>query len=248
MAEILGLSNLIVNAEIVTIKSGNDKKVGVLMDEAEGICLPKFESKESMRISPCFLKEINDLQLLDTIVMQIARYNLNYNIKISENNVAIGIIAYDNDCSFNLNTDLTRSLGRVPALINKDEKIDIPYMSKPLASKILNTDEQIIRETLLGILDNEYIEATINRFLQIKNAIKATVVERPTFLLEDYEWNELTMIDEINYNNALPKDKLKTDDRIFHHEPTYWGAFIDSLKEKQYFIYERKTINEKLYT
>lgn len=248
MAEILGLSNLIVNSEIVTIKSGNDKKVGVLMDEAEGISFPEFESKEAMRISPCFQKEINDLQILDTIVMQMDRYNLNYNIKISENNVAIGIIAYDNDCSFNLNTDLTRSLGCVPALINKDGKIDIPYMSKPLASKILNTDEQVIRETLLGILDNEYIEATINRFLQIKNAIKATVVERPTFLLEDYEWNELTMIDEINYNNALPKDKLKNDDRIFHHEPTYFGSFIEGIKEKQYFIYERKTINEKLYT
>lgn len=131
-------------------------------------------------------------------------------------------------------------MGCVPALINKDGKIDIPCMSKPLASKILSIDEQIIREILFEILDNEYIEATINRFLQIKNAVKATLVERPNFLLEDYGWNESTMMDEINYNNALPKDKLKNDDRIFHHEPTYFGAFIYGLKEKQYFIYESK--------
>ena len=74
------------------------------MDEAEGISFPEFESKEAMRISPCFQREINDLQILDTIVMQMDRYNLNYNIKIWENNVSIGIIAYDNNCSFNLNT------------------------------------------------------------------------------------------------------------------------------------------------
>ncbi len=126
MAEILGLSNLIVNSEIVTIKNGDDKKVGVLMDEAAGISFPEFKSKEDIGISPCFQREINDLQILDTTIMQMDRYNLNYNIKILENDVAIGIIAYDNDCSFNLNTDLTRSLGCVPALINKDEKIDIP--------------------------------------------------------------------------------------------------------------------------
>lgn len=48
--------------------------------------------------------------------MQMDRYKLNYNIKISEYNTAIGVAGYDNDCSFNLNTDLTRSLGHVPAL------------------------------------------------------------------------------------------------------------------------------------
>lgn len=233
MAEILGLSDLIVNSEIVTIKNGNDEKVGVLMDESEGIGFPEFVGNETMRISPCFQKEINDLQILDTIIMQMDRYSLNYNIKVSENNAAIGVVGYDNDCSFNLNTDLTKSLGCVTALINKNGKIDIPYMSKPLANKILSINEQSIREILLGTLDDKYIEATINRFLQIKNAITATLVERPSFLLEDCEWNESTIVDEINYNNALPKDKFKNDDRIFHHEPTYFGAFIEEIKEKQ---------------
>ena len=207
MSEILGLSNLIVNSEIVIIKNGNDEKVGVLMDEAEGIGFPELKSKKFIRISPYFQKEMNDLQILDTIVMQMDRYKLNYNIKISEYNTAIGVAGYDNDCSFNLNTDLTRSLGHVP---------------------------QIIRETLFGMLDNEYIQATIERFLQIKNAIKATLVDRPGFLLEDWEWSESTMMDEINYNDAIPKDKFKNDDRIFHHELTYFGAFIEELKENQY--------------
>lgn len=166
--------------------------------------------------------------------MQMDRYKLNYNIKISEYNTAIGVAGYDNDCSFNLNTDLTRSLGHVPAIINKEGKIDIPYMSKSLANKILSTDEQIIRETLFGMLDNEYIQATIERFLQIKNAIKATLVDRPGFLLEDWEWSESTMMNEINYNDAIPKDKFKNDDRIFHLELTYFGAFIEELKENQY--------------
>ena len=105
-------------------------------------------------------------------------------------------------------------------------------MSKSLANKILSTDEQIIRETLFGILDNEYIQATIERFLQIKNAIKATLVDRPGFLLEDWECSESTMVDEINYNDAITKDKFKNDDRIFHHELTYLGAFITGLKGK----------------
>lgn len=240
MAEILGLSDLIVNSEIVTIKNGDDEKVGVLMDEAEGISFPEFASNEPMKISPFFQKEINDLQILDTIIMQMDRHILNYNIKVSENNVAIGVVGYDNDCSFNLNTDLTKSLGCVPALINKNGKIDIPYMSKSLANKILSTDEQIIRETLFGILDDKYIEATINRFLQIKNAIKSTLVERPNFVLEGDEWNEATIVNEITYNNAIPKDKFKNDDRIFHHEPTYFGAFIEEIKEKQCIIYEGK--------
>ena len=72
--------------------------------------------------------------------MQMDRYKLNYSIKISEYNTAIGVAGYDNDCSFNLNTDLTKSLGHVPAIINKEGKIDIPYMSKSLANKILSTD------------------------------------------------------------------------------------------------------------
>lgn len=117
MSEILGLSNLIVNSEIVIIKNGNDEKVGVLMDEAEGIGFPELKSKKFIQISPYFQKEMNDLQILDTIVMQMDRYKLNYNIKISEYNTAIGVAGYDNDCSFNLNTDLTRSLGHVPAII-----------------------------------------------------------------------------------------------------------------------------------
>ncbi len=74
----------------------------------------------------------------------------------------------------------------------------MPHIDKRLANHILKLDDKSVRNALKDFLDEEYISATQNRVKQIQEAIKCSVYNNERFLLDNDEWNESTISEEIN--------------------------------------------------
>ena len=68
-------------------------------------------------------------------------------------------------------------------------------------SRILRLNYKNIYLSLKDLLDNDQIDATINRLHQIQAAIKRTAKENPNFLLEPFEWSDQTINEERFQNN-----------------------------------------------
>ena len=135
LAIALNMRDLIVDCEIVTLKNGDTHTTGILMDEAEGINFGDFEKAESVVISPILQKEFCNLQILDATAKQCDRYEYNYNIILSDS-IVVGIMGYDNDLSFNLNTDMKISQDDCPVCIQDNGEIKLSYFDNDFAKNI----------------------------------------------------------------------------------------------------------------
>ena len=78
-------------------------------------------------------------------------------------------------------------------------------MDKTLADNILKVSDNDICCCLKDLLNENNINATLNRLHQIQNAILKSVNKNPRFLIESSEWNEKTIDEELSsgYNTYL---------------------------------------------
>lgn len=206
ITELLDLSHLIVKTEYIKIKTpDSDEKVGIIMDCAKGIPFKKIKKLGYRDIAPSFQKDISNLMILDALCAQRDRSVGNFFTVISEKNSIVGVNGYDNELAFNDYTDLKSKLFCLPALINSDDILVLPHMDKTLADNILKVSDNDICCCLKDLLNENNINATLNRLHQIQNAILKSVNKNPRFLIESSEWNEKTIDEELSsgYNTYL---------------------------------------------
>lgn len=203
IAELLDLSHLIVKTEYIKIKTpDSDEKVGIIMDCAKGIPFKKIKELGHKNIAPSFQKDISNLMILDALCAQRDRSVDNFFTVISEKNSIVGVSGYDNELAFNNYTDLKRKLFCLPALINSDDILVLPHMDKTLANNILNVTDNDLGCCLKDLLNEDNINATLNRLHQIQNAIVKSISKNPRFLIESSEWNEKTIDEELSSDHS----------------------------------------------
>lgn len=202
IAELLGLSNLVVKTEYVKIitSSGTDK-LGIIMDCAKGVPFKNLKTLKNKSVSPSFQLSASNLMILDAICAQRDRSVGNYFTILSDENNIIGINAFDNDLSFDGFINLKKRDSILPPIINSDGTIILPHMDKTLANRILSLNDKDICLCLKDLLNDGQIDATINRFHQIQRAIRETIKINPKFLLECSEWNKTTIEEELSIDN-----------------------------------------------
>lgn len=216
IAKILDLSDLVVKTEYVEIKlPSGENKIGIVMDCAKGIPFKELKLLENKTVNPALQLNLSNLMILDAICAQRDRSVGNYFTVLSENCNITSISAYDNDLAFDNYTNLKNRNCVLPPILRDDGTLSLPHMDKVLAHKILNLNYKDVYLCLKDLLNESQINATTNRLHQIQNAIKQTVKENHTFLIEPSEWNTQTIEEELSINSD-----------------TYFKYFINKLNSK----------------
>ena len=163
-------------------------------------------------VDPKFQKDLIALQILDTITNEQDHNPGNCFFKVEEGRL-IGVEAFDNEGGFGTNTNMQKGLcwNVTSPVLAKDNKINLPHISRVLAKKILDTKDDDIEESLKDLLSDAQINSCIKRFNYLKNALNNTLLENESFLLADEEWSYDTILEEISgkYGNTYLTHFLK---------------------------------------
>jgi hypothetical protein len=153
-----------------TERATYDGQAGIVMDFVEGTQLFRVEDQESISLQLDFSdknvqKGLSNLQLLDAICGQVDRHGQNI-MAVRNEDGTIGIFGIDNDLAFGVNVNLD---GQKKI---QNEKGIPKYTDIQTAANILSISAQDIINTLLGLLSDDEIEKTVERFLEVQNHIK----------------------------------------------------------------------------
>lgn len=226
LAQHLGIEDVIVKTEPVKLLTDYSEKFGILTDEADGVYVSELYTME-LEISPKFQLELTNLQILDSITGEHDHNPSNYRIKVKGNKL-IGVSAFDNEeCFFGkkedcywiapelTNLDLKKTglcYNSISPIVTNDNKVNLPHMSRFLAEKILNTEDNDIDNILGDILAKEQIFSVKNRLKTLKLAIINTIKDNNDFLLSDEQWSYKTISKELSgdYGNTYLNYFCKT--------------------------------------
>ena len=204
LAKLFGVDDLVVKTEFVKLITDYGEKFGVLTAKARGTDI-KSINEENLVVDPQFQKDLTSLQILDTITNEQDHNPGNCFFKI-ENNRLVGVTAFDNEGCFWLGTNLHRGLcwNVTSALLTEENKINLPHISKSLGEKILAIKNEDIINELKDLLSEDQIESCIKRFSSLKEALANTVSDDENFLLDDNEWSDETISQEVSgaYGNT----------------------------------------------
>ena len=170
-------------------REGKPDKIGHIMDAADGIEAAR-RKQHVKKVLPSLLKEMNTLQVFDAIFAQNDRSANNYNVKITTDGEAFGVVGYDNDAFCNLRTSIRNGYGNLPPMINANGCLNVLHLEKKFAQRVLSITDEQLTSTLSDLLDKKYINASINRLHQIQKAINRSIENDNKFLLDDDEWTE----------------------------------------------------------
>lgn len=211
LAKWFGIDKIVVKTECVELITDHGKKLGVLTDQASGVSISDI-SKMNLEVNAKFQMELTDLQILDTITNEQDHNPGNCFLKVADGQL-VGVTAFDNEGCFGQNTNLQRGLcwNVTSPLVTENNKINLSHVSKSLAEKILDTEDEDIRKILGDLLSDNQINCVIIRFNCLKSALINTMSNDNDFLLTDEQWSNDTMSQEISgsYGNTYLVHFLK---------------------------------------
>lgn len=211
LAKWFGIDNVVVETEFVRLITAHGEKVGILTNQASGVSSSEI-NKMNLEVNAKFQIELTNLQILDTITDEQDHNPGNCFFKIADGQL-IGVTAFDNEGCFGLNTNLQKGLcwNVTSSLVTKNNKINLPHISKSLAEKILATEDDDIRKILGDLLSDNQVNCVIIRLNCLKSALINTISDDDDFLLTAEQWSSDTMSQEIseNYGNTYLVHFLK---------------------------------------
>jgi hypothetical protein len=144
-------------------------KMGIVMKKVEGVGGDKAKKEDIDMDDPVIRQSLSKLYLLDIICAQVDRHPGNY-IVVKEGGVIKGVKGIDNDLSFGkkykvkefdqmsgMNKEFSPVLGKLPS--------ELKEIDQRFAQRIIDLSEEPerVREALNGLLDDEEIDATVER-------------------------------------------------------------------------------------
>ena len=99
---------------------------------------------------------MNTLQVFDAIFAQNDRSINNYNVRITTDGEAFGVIGYDNDAFCNLRTSIRNGYGNLPQMIKANGCLNVLRLEKKFAQRVLSITDEQLTSTLSDLLDKKY--------------------------------------------------------------------------------------------
>lgn len=205
IADILGIGYLIPNTELCTIKIGERLHYGTIMETVSGVNPNSLSTKQRSLLSPIIQHDCSNLSILDAICHERDHRPGNYNVSLDKNGFIEHLYAFDNDSpmSFFLTKriDLRTYWGSSPLIDSNTNCLNLPYLDKKLAKRILHLSYKEFYDSLKDVLTEIQIYYTWKRILALKDSIRTTHKKRHDFLLEDSEWNDNTVKTELSLSS-----------------------------------------------
>ena len=217
VAKLIGVEGIIEESATVKVKdkkTGNMIK-GNLMSIAKGSqalelsdglkkevikennTLESRESAVKNKMTGSFRKELSSLQVLDYLCGQGDRNTKNYFIEQDKEGRFAHVHAIDNDMAFGTGVDLEdyqRYGGadtdiKMRMVVDSHDNLRIPRMDKTLAKNILGLKDEELRFAIGDIVEDRFIDYTIQRLHKLQNAIrKEESAETGKFIENDADW------------------------------------------------------------
>ena len=95
-------------------------------------------------------------------------------------------------------------------ILDRNGDLDIPYMDRALADRILAVDEQVLRDVMADVLEPWAIDALCTRFQQVKDAIQKDQEKNPGRYLEhDEDWGRKEVFDALRNGSEMRAGGMK---------------------------------------
>ncbi|MBO6214405.1 MAG: hypothetical protein J6N76_02580, partial [Lachnospiraceae bacterium] len=171
MAELMGISNMVMKSETQEVRNGKDKLVGNVMEEAKGRTAA-IALNNNKKYSPEGINQIVTMQVFDLICGQLDRNTQNYNVQLKDDCIN-SIYMIDNDMSFGNLTDIKE--GEPTMSMVKSNSIMIEALSpqiKDTIKKLADYSTDALSFVFGDILSKKEIACLKTRITIISDSIK----------------------------------------------------------------------------
>lgn len=221
MAELLGVGNLVVHTEKMTVTVDGKEVSGCFMEHAEGIDLAKTENEEELKqlnetvfeVGGGLAKDSSNLYLFDIICGQMDRNGGNFFVKLGEPEAdgkrrVIGVQGIDNDAAFARGMRLNTGMG---GALDK-----IIFVDDAFAKKLDTLNREKVKYAVGDILNSVEIDSIMTRIEKVKEHINTNAIK-----LSDNEWN-LDRYANKDISTLAPEEQKNAQ------------KYIDAIKEIEY--------------
>lgn len=182
LAELMGIGDIVAHSEKMMVKSGDTVMSGCFMEFARGVDPSSSDPREIKKLNdvefsltPSFLKDMTNIEILDYLCNQADRHEKNMFYKLSEPDAQgkrniIGIQGIDNDLSFG-------SSEKIITKQSKEIEKDMIFIDKSLAERIKKMDDRTINYALGDLLPEHQVELVKERLAAFKQHLKENMVE-----------------------------------------------------------------------
>lgn len=230
LAQLFGLDNIIPNVQLGELFIGGKKRIGTLMDKADGGNVAYIRPEDRPSINKVtFLKDLTNLEFFDAICYQLDHRLDNYNIVCDNNGEAKTVVAFDNDANrtfFPLPSVPKQTYAGASSVL-KDGFVNRPYIDGMLAHRIDIITKKEFEKEISPYLTIFQLKALWERIVQLKKAIKKTKNKNSSFVVDSDKWGD---IDEFK---ELDKQYGKTYYYLYRFDTMLIDREIEYNKRKQ---------------
>lgn len=232
VAALFGQAHLVAKSEKVEIKNWDAKYKGHLMQKAPGTEAAKYvanisaekkkqgkqggmdENDIKKKVTSSFLRDMNNMMILDYICGQKDRHCGNYFVQEDSKGNLISIMGIDNNLAFGSNRQFDFSETYLPVPVSENGDLLIKCMDKQMADMILAIRPEIFRKELSGFLDAEEIRAALERLAKLRTAIAREIEKGNKGIFIEPHGNWVNRFEDLK------------DLKGANGERTYFGSFI----------------------
>ena len=219
MAKLVGAEGVLEESQTVKVKDKKTNKVikGNLMSEAKGtgaadiinekrasIANKENDTLEKRRnavgkiMKGTVAKDLSMLQVLDYLCGQGDRNFNNFFLEADSEGNYIHAHGIDNDMAFGTGVDVEKQArdsngmngSKLRMVVDSKNNLTIPHMDKTMAMNIKNLTDDEVRFVLEDLIEDKFINTTIQRLHNLQEAIKKEEAnETGVFVANDSDWD-----------------------------------------------------------
>ena len=194
LADMLGVSDLVVKSRMARVEIDGKKMHGVIMDEAKGDNMANIMDKsKSMHYTSDSYRRLISLQIFDTLCAQIDRHfnNLRGESKTisSKQTTVTDFKGIDNDLSFgalkfkDVCKTGTDSYFNMTKITDEKGNFALPAIEEEFARKILALEEEQIRFQMADLLDDDEMDALVDRIKGVQKLLTSAMEKDQKLLI-----------------------------------------------------------------
>lgn len=211
VAGLLGLERMVPHSFFLTVSYHDKELRGTLMSVAEGEKTDRISESRALEVaSPALQRELNSLNVLDTITYERDHRPGNYNMILNEDGKVERLSVFDNDAAMTFApfAATTHSGSGCSCVIGSGGGYNRPFIDKQLAESLMKIERADIERVLKPYLNRIQIFMCWSRLQTLRKAIATKRLTGVSFLLEPHEWNETTMNEELSGRYGVTYLKL----------------------------------------
>lgn len=208
LADILGVGDLVVKSHMAKIIIDGKTEYGVIMDEAHGDEMFEVQKmavnsgKKEITYSNDAYRRLMNLQIFDTLCAQVDRHEGNYKVEGEKTRAGFKVTKFagiDNDLCFgNLRfKDIAKkgkeSYFNMKKITDTNGNFALRTVDEEFAGRILALEEEQLRFQMLDLLDDEELDALVDRIKGVKNLLRKAIQSKKTKLIskdDDAAWTK----------------------------------------------------------